>query len=94
MVAWEPRPWRQIWQSRFGGAGEASSRRRKSMDRKLKRRGILMAMILLMADVTCYVIGITSPMRQKTSMLSVEEKYRIEEFKRIKAANSKPNQTE
>lgn len=64
------------------------------MDRKLKRRGILMAMILLMADVTCYVIGITSPMRQKTSMLSVEEKYRIEEFKRIKAANSKPNQTE
>lgn len=64
-VAREPRGWRRLFQSMFSKSESFSVNKNKVIDESLKRYGIFVAMIILVADVTCFVMMVTHPLRSK-----------------------------
>ena len=64
-VAREPRGWRRLFQSMFSKAESFSVNKNKVIDESLKRYGIFIAMTILVADVTCFVMMVTHPLRSK-----------------------------
>lgn len=82
-IAREPRGWRRLFQSMFARNAEFSVNRNKAIDEKLKRNGIVIAMILLVLDVGLFVWGITEPARLKQSSMTAEERAKAEELKRL-----------
>jgi hypothetical protein len=87
-VAREPRGWRRLFQSMFSKSTFFSVNRNKVIDATLKRYGIVVAMIILAADVTCFVAGVTASARKRMKGLTPDDRNRIEEMRRIQGGGS------
>lgn len=83
MVAREPRQWRRLYQSKFGKAEDFSVNRNKRIDEALKKYGIMIAMVFLVADVGVFLWGATYQSRIERDKLSREERLRHSELERI-----------
>jgi flagellar biosynthesis protein FlhB len=88
-IAREPRGWRRLFQSIFSKSETFSVNKNKVIDEALKRYGILIAMAFLVVDVTCFVIGVTYPFREKLRSLSPEQRENMQEINKYQH-NSKP----
>lgn len=84
MVAREPRQWRRLYQSRFSKADDFSVNKNKAIDERLKKYGIMIAMVFLVADVGFFLWGASHSDRRKSESLTKEERLRMEEQQRIK----------
>jgi hypothetical protein len=84
-VAREPRGWRRLFQSMFSKSGEFSVNKNKVIDETLKKYGILVAMMILLADVSIFVWGLTADQRKRDAELDGEDRVRIIEYNNIKA---------
>jgi hypothetical protein len=84
-IAREPRGWRRLYQSLFTKAETFSVNRNKYIDEKLKRWGIIIAMILLVADVSLFVAGITAPKRKRQTEMSHDEWQQVQELRRLES---------
>jgi len=90
-VAREPRGWRRLFQSMFSKSDNFSVNKNKVIDESLKRYGILIAMTILVADVTCFVLMVTYPLRMK--QVSKEDRERQGEIMRIQGNNPEMSRT-
>jgi flagellar biosynthesis protein FlhB len=86
-VAREPRGWRRLFQSMFSKSETFSVNRNKVIDESLKKYGIVVAMVILVADVTCFVVGVTHPYRERAKALSKEQRDNLNEINRIQGNN-------
>ncbi|OYW31596.1 MAG: hypothetical protein B7Z47_00570 [Chthoniobacter sp. 12-60-6] len=97
-IAREPRGWRRLFQSMFSKSetfsvnknkviDEAtfSVNKNKVIDEALKRYGIVIAMIILVVDVSCFVLGVTAPFREKMRSLSPEQRENMNEINKVKS---------
>lgn len=84
-VAREPRGWRRLFQSMFSRADNFSVNKNKVIDENLKKYGIIIAMVILVADVGCFVMGATHRFRNKK--ISKEDRFLIQEQNRIQGSN-------
>jgi flagellar biosynthesis protein FlhB len=82
-IAREPRGWRRLFQSLFSRSESFSVNKNKVIDESLKKYGIIVAMVILVADVTCFVMGVTYPFREKARNLSPEQIERMNEINKI-----------
>jgi len=82
-VAREPRGWRRLFQSVFSSSETFSVNKNKVIDETLKKYGIIIAMIILVADVSCFVLGVTYSFREKAKHLSPQQRDNMEEINKI-----------
>ncbi len=87
-VAREPRGWRRLFQSFFSKSGEFSVNKNKVIDESLKKYGIVIAMIILVADVSCFVWGLTWRQRETEKLLTPEERALQRENNKINSTGS------
>lgn len=87
-VAREPRGWRRLFQSMFSKSDNFSVNKNKVIDEALKKYGIAIAMIILVADVSCFVLGVTYPFREKLRTMSPEQRDSLNEINKVQ--NAKP----
>ncbi|MCB1275754.1 hypothetical protein [Prosthecobacter sp.] len=87
-IAREPRGWRRLFQSMFAKSETFSVNRNKTIDEALKRYGIVIAMIILVVDVSCFVMGVTYPFRQKLKSLSPEQRENMNEINKFENTKS------
>ncbi len=85
-IAREPRGWRRLYQSMFSKGEDFSVNKNKAIDELLKKYGIIVAMIILVADVSCFVLGVSYPHRMKRSQMSQEDVFRMNEINRIQGS--------
>lgn len=85
-VAREPRGWRRLFQSFFSRSGEFSVNKNKVIDENLKKYGIIVAMIILVADVSCFVWGVTHKIRADSSKSTKAERDLRNEINRIRSS--------
>ncbi|WP_395753398.1 hypothetical protein [Prosthecobacter sp.] len=88
-IAREPRGWRRLFQSMFSKSETFSVNKNKVIDEALKRYGIVVAMAILVVDVSCFVLGATYTFREKQRHQSQEQRENAREFDRHQH-NSKP----
>jgi len=89
-IAREPRGWRRLFQSMFSKSESFSVNKNKVIDESLKHYGIVVAMIILVADVSCFVMGVTYPFRQKMRTISPEQRDHMNEINKVQnSGNSK-----
>ena len=90
-IAREPRGWRRLFQSMFSKSDNFSVNKNKVIDESLKRYGIFVAMAILVADVTCVVMMVTHPLRNKYQGRDAEEVQNLQlqqqEINKINANN-------
>lgn len=84
-IAREPRGWRRLFQSFFSKSGEFSVNKNKVIDENLKKYGIIVAMVILVADVSCFVWGVTWRHRAIAEQMTKEERDRLNELNRIRS---------
>jgi flagellar biosynthesis protein FlhB len=84
-IAREPRQWRRLYQSTFSKGEEFSVNKNKVIDESLKKYGIVIAMIILVADVACFVTGVTYKSRMHAKEMTPEDWYRINEQNKIQS---------
>ena len=87
-IAREPRGWRRLFQSMFSKSEGFSVNKNKVIDEALKRYGIVVAMVILVADVSCFVMGVTYPFRQKLKSLSPEQRENMNEINKFQNSKS------
>lgn len=87
-VAREPRQWRRLYQSMFSKSEDFSVNKNKVIDESLKKYGIIIAMIFLVADVGFFVWGATYRDRMRSADLSKEDMFRLQERNKIQGGNS------
>ncbi len=83
-IAREPRGWRRLFQSMFSKSETFSVNKNKVIDEALKRYGIVIAMIILVVDVSCFVIGVTQQFRDKMRDLTPEQRESMNEINKVK----------
>jgi flagellar biosynthesis protein FlhB len=86
-IAREPRGWRRLFQSMFSKSESFSVNKNKVIDEALKKYGIIIAMIILVADVSCFVLGVTHPFREKARHLSPEQRESMNEINKIQSGS-------
>jgi hypothetical protein len=79
-IAREPRGWRRLFQSMFSKSETFSVNKNKVIDEALKRYGIVVAMAILVVDVSCFVLGVTDRYRDKMRDLTPEQRESIQEI--------------
>lgn len=84
-IAREPRGWRRLFQSMFSKSEHFSVNKNKVIDEALKKYGIVIAMIILVADVSCFVLGVTYPFREKMRTLSPEQRDSMNEINKYQS---------
>lgn len=82
-IAREPRGWRRLFQSVFGNSANFSVNKNKVIDESLKRYGIVIAMVFLVADVGLFVWGLTAHTRQLQKEMTQEEAIQLDEIQKI-----------
>lgn len=87
-IAREPRGWRRLFQSMFSRSESFSVNKNKVIDEALKRYGIVIAMAILVADVSCFVLGVTYPFREKSRLLSTEQRDSMNEINKIQSGKT------
>ncbi len=85
VVSREPRQWRRWYQAKFGRAEDFSVNKNKMIDEDLKRYGMIIAMIFLVADVGFFLWGASYEARHKNENMSVEERLRLDEQEKIQS---------
>lgn len=85
VVAREPRQWRRLYQSKFSRAEDFSVNRNKRIDENLKKYGIIVSMVFLVADVGVFLWGASYQDRQKFKNMTVEERLHLEEHEKIQS---------
>lgn len=91
-VAREPRGWRRLFQSIFSKSDNFSVNKNKVIDESLKRYGILVAMAILVADVSCFVLMVTYPLRMKeVTQEQRERQMEIDKIEETGRGTSLPN---
>ncbi len=88
-IAREPRGWRRLFQSMFSKSETFSVNKNKIIDEALKRYGIVIAMVILVVDVSCFVLGVTQQFRDKMRYLTPEQRESMQEINKYQT-NSKP----
>lgn len=84
----EPRSWRRLYQSTFTRADNISVNKNKSIDAKLKKYGIRIAMLILVIDVGVFLVGITAPSRKRVNEMSRDDWNRADEIKRLEGLSA------
>lgn len=90
-IARDPRGWRRLYQSKFADKRRLSVNKNKTIDEAIKKYGIIVAMIILVIDVSCFVFGVTHRYRADQRPLTQEEELQrmdVERFKSGKPAGS------
>jgi len=87
-IAREPRQWRRLYQSIFSKGTEFSVNKNKVIDESLKKYGITIAMIILVADVACFVAMVTYQERMRAKLLSDEDRYHLQEQNKIQGSST------
>lgn len=87
VVSREPRQWRRLYQSKFCRAEDFSVNKNKFIDENLKKYGIIISMIFLVADVGFFLWGASYQDRKKSETTTVEERQRLSEQERIQNRN-------
>jgi hypothetical protein len=82
-IAREPRQWRRLFQSTFYRTEQFSVNKNKVIDEILKTWGIRIAMLILVADVACFVTGITHKDRMQAKDMSADDWYHLNEQTKI-----------
>ena len=82
-IAREPRQWRRLYQSIFSKGEEFSVNKNKVIDESLKRYGIVVAMVFLVADVSLFVWGLTAHTRELQKNMTQEEAIQLNEIQKI-----------
>lgn len=82
-VAREPRQWRRLFQSTFYKTEQFSVNKNKVIDEILKTWGIRIAMVILVADVACFVAGVTFKERMHARDMSADDWYHLDEQNKI-----------
>jgi hypothetical protein len=85
-VAREPRGWRRLFQSLFSKSDEFSVNKNKMIDESLKKYGIIVAMVILVADVSCFVWGITNRYRVAAEQMTSEDWSRLQEHQKLNSS--------
>lgn len=86
VISREPRQWRRLYQSKFCKAEDFSVNKNKAIDERLKKVGILVSMIFLVADVGFFLWGASHQDRKKHESMSQDERLKMEELKKIQNA--------
>lgn len=86
-VAREPRGWRRLFQSMFATSADFSVNKNKVIDESLKKYGIVIAMMFLVADVGLFVWGVTARNRHALEQMKPEDISRLGEIQKIRGAN-------
>ena len=81
-VAREPRGWRRLFQSMFATSADFSVNKNKVIDERLKQYGIFIAMIILIADVSLFVWGVTARTRSARETMPQAERHQLEEIQK------------
>lgn len=85
-ISRNPRSWRRFYQAKFHKGHDALSvNRNKRIDEMLKRYGIIVAMSILVLDVTCFVLGVTYRHRLEQREKTLEEQFHKSDIERFKA---------
>lgn len=84
-VTRDPRGWRRLYQTKFGSNDTISVNKNKKIDESIKAYGIYVAMIFLLADVSCFIVGVTHRYRNSDRQLTKEEQFRIMDVQRMKS---------
>jgi hypothetical protein len=81
----EPRSWRRLYQSTFTSPDRISVNKNKSIDAKLKKWGIRIAMLILVLDVAVFLFGITAQSRKRQNEMNLDDWNRFNEMKRLES---------
>jgi hypothetical protein len=84
----EPRSWRRLYQSTFTSADRISVNKNKSIDAKLKKMGIRIAMFILIVDVAVFLFGITAPSRKRQNEMNLDDWNRVNDMKRLESISA------
>ena len=84
-IARDPRKWRRFYQSQWQNGVEPSVNRNKQLDENLRRYGIIIAMVLLLADVFVFVTMLTYPSRMREAQMSRSSWDHFNEQKKIES---------
>jgi hypothetical protein len=79
----DPRGWRRLYQAKFSRKEDFSVNKNKRLDEIIKKYGITIAMVILMADAGLFVLGVTYRHRHTQTPLTADEKLRAQETQRI-----------
>ncbi len=85
-VAREPRGWRRLFQSMFATSADFSVNKNKVIDESLKKYGIVVAMIILVADVSLFVWGVTARSRNALDNMSAADRMRLMDVQKIQGS--------
>lgn len=88
-IARDPRGWRRLYQAKFVKSSDFSVNKNKRIDEMMKSWGIIIAMVFLVADVSCFVLGVTYRYRNNPHQMTRDEALRAEDISRVNA-NSGP----
>lgn len=87
-IARDPRGWRRLYQAKFSNKEGFSVNRNKTIDETIKKWGITIAMMFLIADVACFIFGLTYQIRNRQHEQSPEERSK---FMEIQSKKGTPN---
>jgi hypothetical protein len=82
-IARDPRGWRRLYQANFTRKENFSVNRNKKIDENMKKYGIGVSMIFLVAAVSLFVLGVTYRYRHTQTPMSQEDKFRAQDTQRI-----------
>jgi len=88
-IAREPRQWRRLFQSTFYRTEQFSVNKNKVIDELLKTWGIRIAMVILVADVACFVAGITYKDRMLAKEITTDDLFHMNEQSKIQQTGGK-----
>ena len=90
IVARDPRKWRRWYQAMFSRADRFSINRNKVIDEKIAKYGIIIAVIIFVADAAIFVTGITHSSRMRAKAVSVETWHGQQEPKKFNGTLPNP----
>ena len=85
-VAREPRGWRRLFQSMFATSADFSVNKNKVIDESLKKYGIIVAMVILVADVGLFVWGVTARNRNALDSMSAADRLRLMDVQKVQGS--------
>jgi hypothetical protein len=89
-IARNPRGWRRLYQAKFSDPAAHSVNRNKRLDELIRKYGLIIAMVVLLADVSCVLWGVTTRHRLASQRpMTHEEQLRAAEAERIQGGANK-----
>jgi hypothetical protein len=79
----DPRGWRRLYQAKFSRKEDFSVNRNKRLDEVIKKYGIAIAMVILTADASIFVLGVTYRHRHTQPSMTADERMRALEAQRL-----------